>query len=318
MGQARSGIAPAALGAAGVTVVLWAAAFVGIRAAGADFAPGSIALARLTTGTLILGVLVLARGWVRPTRRELVLVLGVGATWFATYNVVLNEAERIVDAGTAAMLVDTGPILIAILAGLFLSEGFPPSLFAGSLVAFAGAVVIGVATSEASVTSRAAGPSAAGILLCLVAATVYAVGVTLQKPVLGRLPAVQVTWMACLVGAALCLPFAPGLVTDLGRAHPDGVAWLAFLGVFPTSIAFTTWAYALGRTTAGALGATTYLVPPIAIVLGWLLLGEAPPLVALGGGGLCIAGVIVARSRELRLPGRTSIRTADTGAGPER
>jgi drug/metabolite transporter (DMT)-like permease len=72
---------------------------------------------------------------------------------------------------------------------------------------------------------------------------------------------------------------------------------MIYLGLFPTAIGFTTWAFALGRTTAGRLGSTTYLVPPIAIVMSALILGEVPTIVAVAGGALCIAGVIVARSR---------------------
>jgi drug/metabolite transporter (DMT)-like permease len=75
------------------------------------------------------------------------------------------------------------------------------------------------------------------------------------------------------------------------------VGWLVYLGVFPTAIAFTTWAFALNRTTAGRLGSTTYLVPPVAILLAWLVLSEVPPVLALAGGALCIGGVVVARSR---------------------
>ena len=63
----------------------------------------------------------------------------------------------------------------------------------------------------------------------------------------------------------------------------------------PTAIGFTTWAYALRRTTAGRMGATLYLVPPVAVVMGWVVLGEAPPALALAGGALCLAGVVVAR-----------------------
>ena len=70
-----------------------------------------------------------------------------------------------------------------------------------------------------------------------------------------------------------------------------------YLGAFPTAIGFTTWAFALGRTNAGRLGATTYLVPPLAIAMGAILLGEAPPLMARVGGVASIAGVIIARSR---------------------
>jgi drug/metabolite transporter (DMT)-like permease len=78
------------------------------------------------------------------------------------------------------------------------------------------------------------------------------------------------------VGTVVCLPFSPQLLTDAGVAPPSSLAWLVYLGVFPTAIGFTTWAFALGRTTAGRLGSTTYLAPAIAIVLGWLLLSEVP------------------------------------------
>ena len=63
----------------------------------------------------------------------------------------------------------------------------------------------------------------------------------------------------------------------------------------PTAVAFTTWAYALARSTAGRLGSTTYLVPPLTIVLGWSLLGETPAGWAVVGGAVCLAGVAISR-----------------------
>lgn len=285
-----------AIGAALVTVVLWASAFVGIRDAASAFTPGSIALGRLLVGSLALGLLVAVRGWHKPSRRDLALIVGSGVAWFAFYNLVLNAAERIVDAGTASMLTNVGPIFIVLFAALFLGERMPPRLIGGIAIAFAGAVTIGFATSSATGPGSAGVEAGWGIALCLLAALAYAVGVTLQKPALRNVPALQVTFMACLTGAIVCLPFGPTLVTELAAASFEKSAWLVYLGLFPTSIAFTTWAYALSHTPAGRLGSTTYLVPPIAIVLGWLVLAEVPPIIAIAGGALCIGGVIVARS----------------------
>ena len=280
-----------ALGAALVTVVLWASAFVGIRALAEDMSPGALALGRLAVGSLALTIIVVLRRPAMPPRGTLPLIVAVGILWFGGYNLALNAAEREVDAGTAAMLVNIGPILIAVFGGLFLGEGFPARLFAGSLVAFVGAAIIGLATSG----STSAGDATLGIVLCLVAALAYAIGVTLQKPAVATTPALTVTWLSCLVGVVACLPFAPELASDLGSAPPSATAWLVYLGLFPTALAFTTWAYALGRTTAGRLGSTTYLVPAVAIVLGWILLGEAPAPLAIAGGAVAIAGVVIAR-----------------------
>jgi drug/metabolite transporter (DMT)-like permease len=278
-----------ALGAALVTVGLWASAFVGIRSAGRDLSAGSLTLGRLLVATLVLGAVVAIRREPLPTRRDLPAIVLCGVLWFGVYNVALNAAEQRVDAGTAAMLVNVGPVLIAVLAGVILHEGFPRSLVAGCAIAFAGAIVIGIATSDRGVSAGW------GAVLCLVAALAYSAAVVTQKPLLGRISALQVTFLACAVGTVACLPFAPTLASDLGDAGDPAVRWTIYLGVFPTAIAFTTWAYALSKTTAGRMGATTYLVPPLAILMGWLILAETPPALALAGGVLCLAGVIVAR-----------------------
>ena len=295
-----------ALGAALVTVVLWASAFVGIRAVVDDFGPASLALGRLLVGAIALGIVVAIRRPARPSRRALPFIIASGTLWFALYSVTLNAGERFVDAGTASMLVNVGPILIAILGGLFLAEGFPPRLFAGSAVAFVGAAVISVATSGSSSGSDAT----LGIALCLIAAVAYAVGVVLQKPAVRDTPALTVTFLACAVGALVLLPFIPALADDARSASPESIAWVVYLGGFPTAVALTTWAFALGRTTAGRLGSTTYLVPAIAIALGWLILGEAPPQLALLGGAIAIGGVVIARSR----PARPAVVTAPAPA----
>lgn len=230
-----------ALAAALATVVLWASAFVGIRAAGRVLTPGSLALARLLVGNVALGVLVIARRQALPRR------------------VVL-----------------------------------------GCLIGFGGAVIIGFATSTRGFQAGL------GAVLCVAAAVVYAGGVTAEKPLLARNSALTVTWLACSIGAVVCLPFAPQLIHELGRADPGTLAWAVYLGLVPTAVGFSFWAYALARTSGGRMGAMGYLVPPVAILLGWLILGAVPPLLALLGGVLCLGGVAVTRGAGLT--GRLGVR----------
>jgi drug/metabolite transporter (DMT)-like permease len=280
-----------ALGAALVTVSLWASAFVGIRSASRQLSPEALALGRLTIASVALGLLVLVRREPLPSRRDLPAIAFCGVSWFGLYNIALNEAERRVDAGTAAMLVNVGPIVIALLAGFVLREGFPRRLLAGCAVAFAGAVVIGSATSNHGIAPNWSA------LLCVTAAFLYAGGVIAQKPLLARVSALQATWLACVFGALVCVPFAGTLVHELPQTHASAIGWMVYLAIAPMALGFLTWGYALARTTAGRMGATTYLVAPIAILLGWLLLGEVPPALALVGGVLCLAGVYIAQRR---------------------
>jgi drug/metabolite transporter (DMT)-like permease len=281
----------AALVAGLVTVVLWGSAFVGIRAAGETLSPGAIALGRLLVSTAILGTAALIRREPLPRRRDVLAIAAYGILWLAVYSVTLNAAERLVDAGTAAMLINTGPILIAILAGIFLHEGFPPRLFVGCAIAFAGALMIGLATTR---SGKIAG---LGIFLCIVAMLAYSLAVVVQKPALRRVSSFQVTWLGCAAATIVCLPFAPTLATEAAKAGASAIAWTIYLGVFPTTIGFATWSFALRRTSAGRTASLNYLIPVVAILLGWAVLRETPPLLALAGGALCLAGVYVARRR---------------------
>jgi drug/metabolite transporter (DMT)-like permease len=284
----------AAATAALATVLLWASAFVGIRSAGHAFSPGPLTLARLSVAVLALAVMGAARGERLPTRAQLRAaafpLLTCGLLWFGAYNLALNAGERRVDAGTAAMLVNVGPVLIAILAGLLLNEGFPRALFAGCAVAFGGVVVIALATANRTTTT-------AGVVLCLAAALAYAGGVVAQKLVLRTLSGAQTIFLCCVIGATACLPFVVQLSHQLGRAPGGSIGWIGYLGVAPTALGFSTWAFALRRTDAGRLAATTYLVPPLSILLGWLWLGESPAPLAYLGGALCLAGVAISRRR---------------------
>ena len=264
-------------------MTLWGSAFVAIRDAGRTLSPGSLALGRLLVSMVVLGAAAMIWREPLPERSDLLRIAAFGVLFLGVYSVTLNEAERRVDAGTAAMLINIGPILIAILAGIFLEEGFPRRLFAGSAVALSGCVLIGLASSQSG--SRAG----LGIALLIVAAFAYATAVVIQKPVLARVSPLQVTWLGCAAGTVVCLPFAPTLVGELDGAGATAFGGMVYLGIAPTAVGFAAWAYALRRTSAGRLASLAYLIPVVAILLGWVLLGETPPWLAAVGGALCLA-----------------------------
>jgi len=273
-----------------VTTLLWASAFVAIRSARTHYGAGPIALGRLVAAAVALSAMMWLQRPALPARRDWLAIVVCGVLWLGLYNVALNQGERLVDAGTAAMAVNVAPILIAVLATAVLRERLSRWVIAGLGVAFVGAVVIAVSSS-----SHRGGLG--GVLLCLLAAVAYSIAVIVQKPLLARVSPVAVTWGACLAGLVVCAPFAPALVRDAGAAPASSTLLVLYLGLGPTAIAFSTWAYALSHSTMARQGATTYLVPPLVIALSWATLGEVPGLATMAGGALCLAGVAVTRRR---------------------
>ena len=296
---ARVPVKPLVLVAIIVTLLAWASAFVVIRGVAPHIPGGALALGRLMVGTVALGVVaIVQRGWLRPTGREWIQVIVYGVAWFGAYNVTLNLAEHSLDAGTTAMIVNIGPILIALGAGVFLGEGIPKWLAIGAGVAFLGVVLIGLATSLTS----AKGIDPIGVVWSLVAAVTYATGVLVQKPAIRRLPASQVTFMGCAIGMLVCLPFLGQLVSSLAAAPLSAVLGVVYLGLVPTALGFSTWAYALQRTPAGRLSISTYIVPPLAIVMALIFFGEIPAPLAIVGGIICLLGVAISRRRSASKP----------------
>ncbi|MEP6851915.1 MAG: DMT family transporter [bacterium] len=279
------------MAATSVTVLLWASAFVAIRDAAPHFRPGALALGRLLVACVVLGAILIVRREPLPARGAWPGIAVCGVLWFGVYMVALNAGERDVDAGTAAMIIQISPVLIALGAAWRLREPLRGRLVAGMVVSFAGTAVVAAAQSQA-------GGSITGVLLCALAAVSYTIAMLVQKVALGHASALSITAWSCFVGALACLPFAGQLISDTSSAPAGALFDVVYLGIGPTAIAFTTWAYALARTTAGALGATTYIVPALVILLSWLLLGEVPTSLAVAGGTLCVAGVAVARSRD--------------------
>jgi drug/metabolite transporter (DMT)-like permease len=167
-------------------------------------------------------------------------------------------------------------------------------------------VLIGLATTHAGTRAGI------GIVLCVIAVIAYSLAVVVQKPVLTRVSPFRVTWLGSVAGTVACLAFAPTLLTEATRAG-TAIGWIVYLGVGPTAIGFATWMFALQRTSAGRTGSMLYLVPVVAIALGWAVLAETPPGLALVGGALCLGGVYLARTPNWRRA-RPEQRLADARA----
>jgi drug/metabolite transporter (DMT)-like permease len=277
------------------TIVLWASAFPAIRAALDGYSAAHLSVLRLLVAALALGVVAAVRGVRLPARRDLPAIAGLGFTGMAAYQVLLNSGERTVPAGTASLIVNVSPVIVALVATTVLGERLARAGWAGIGIAFGGVTIIAL-TGEGGVQLSA------GALLVLGAAVVQAAYFLGSKPLLARYDALSLTVWAMAFGALLTLPLAPGLPGAIADAPLESSAAVALLALGASAVGFVSWAYALQHIDVSIAAATLYAVPPIAILVGWVWLGELPGVSSLIGGAVALGGVALVTRRGRSAP----------------
>lgn len=207
-----------ALLAAAVTVVLWTSTFVGVRSFGTSFSPGYLALGRLLIGAVVLTGVALSRGAVLPRGRVWWLIIGYGVLWFVGYNVALNAAERHLDAGNRRPRGQRRPDHRGRPGRALLVRGVPP------LVGHRLRHRVRRCRRDHHRGAQHPADRSGGVAFCLAAAVLYAGGVVAQKMALATVRPLTATWLGCLVGAVVCLPYAGTLI---GGARPGVPRWFS-------------------------------------------------------------------------------------------
>jgi drug/metabolite transporter (DMT)-like permease len=272
--------------AAAVTVIFWASAFPAIRAGLKAFDQFQVALLRYGTASIVLAVYALIRRMPLPRLRDMPSFALLGLIGFTLYNAMLNWGEVTVPSAIASFIIAGAPIFMALFATLFFGERMRPVGWIGILISFVGVSVIAFSSGGNSQFD----PRALVILAAALAQSIYSVG---QKPLLKRYSPIQFTTYAIWFGTLFLLVFAPGLPQAIQAAPVSALAAVVYLGVFPGALGYATWSYVLAHLPASTAASFIYLVPAFALMIALVWLGEVPSLIAVLGGLLVIAGVIV-------------------------
>ena len=273
-----------------IALLTWSSAYAAIAYALASFTPGEVAFSRLAIGSLCFAALLAAKRVPLPARRDWPQLVLLGLIGLTTYHVCLNWAETRIASGTASIVICLVPAATAAVSALWLRERLSLRTWVGLGVALAGTVLVVLASGQ----RVEADPKALLVLVCVLASAIYFVG---QKPLFARSSTLAVTAFTFFVGTLGCLPFASGLPQALAAAPWSHVAALLWLGIAPSFLGYLAWNVAVHRASASRVSSFIYLSPPIAIVIGWVWLGEVPGAMVLVGGAIVIGGVVLANAR---------------------
>jgi len=225
----------------------------------------------------------------REDRRKVILL---GLIWLALPLSMFPLAEQRVSSALTGMLNGANPLFVAIVAAA-LSRRLPGrDVLFGLAVGLAGTVLVALPSLTLG------GSSLDGVLLVLAGVTCYGFALNLARPLQQRSGALPVIWRA---QAWALLMTAPLGVPELLRAHWTVGPLLSALalGALGTGVAYVLLAVAAGRMGATRAAATTFLIPGVALLLGWLVRGEHVATLSIVGGAVCVGGAWLMRRAQL-------------------
>ena len=268
---------------------IWGSSFLFMKVLLDDISPIEIVAGRLFFGALAIGVFV---AWRRlPLRLSPTLVLQVSLVAVIS-NIIpfglIAWGEENVDSGIAGVLNSTMPIFTAILAAMFLAEEkITPMRLGGIALGFVGVLTL---TGDDIVNVTDSG--VLGQLAIIGAAACYGIGAVYTRSLLGSNDPVTLAALQITMGLVLTVPLVFLIEGSPGYGmSAESVLSLLGLGVLSTGAAYILFYWLIDNIGSVRSSLVTYVVPVVALILGWLVLDEGIGLNVILGAALIIGGV---------------------------
>jgi len=261
-----------------------------IRLAQDAIHPLAVAAWRLTLASFILAPFAIAtrRDELRSLNRgEWLLALGAGgllAIHFATWitSLVLTSVAA------SVVLVSTHPLFVGVISHLFLQERLDRSTAVGLGIALVGSTIIGLGDVGGG------GHRLVGDLLALVGGLSVAGYFLIGRRLRRRLSLLGYVFPVYATAAVILMVVAALAQVPLGGYPADAWLWLLLLALVPQIVGHSSLNWALRHLTATYVTLSVLGEPIGSTLLAWVVLSEPPTLAVVIGGGLVLAGIVIA------------------------
>lgn len=276
------------------TMIVWGVSPVFFRSLSLAIGPADhLAIRYALVGIVFLPVVLVTRAW-RLERADWPRMLFVSVIGFTGYNLGSAFGFERINAGTGSLIIGTQPLLIALIGTLAAAERFTLATGLGLLIGFAGIVFL--VWNDLGITGDPV-QFLTGCAMIFVSGTCWAVYAVASKPLSQKYGSLPTTALSVLI-TSLILVVLLGRPTTLSTVSGMTLRlWLemAYLVVFVTALTMITWNYGAAKLPAAAAGAFLYLVPPIGVMAGAVMLGEPVTQGMVIGGMLILGGVAIAQ-----------------------
>jgi len=273
-----------------LTVLIWGSTFAAISfSLQGGFSAGHLLLFRFVVASIIFVIIALipSQKFRLPDKQDIWKIALLGVIGISGYHICATFGQLTISAGTSGMLIGSGPIFTTIFAILILKERLSIAGWIGLAFGFVGISLIAFGSGD---TAFGVAP---GVFLTILAAIATSIFFVYQKPLFKKYTAIELTAYFTWVGTIPLLIFAPGFLHTVQTISLEVTATAIYMGIFPTAIAYLTWAYALSQSKASSISSILYLEPVIAIIVAWIWLSELPKSISIIGGIIAISSVLL-------------------------
>ena len=277
-----------------VSMVLMGTAYVGAKFALQVTGPFTTAFFRFLIASIIMWPLLFMFKLFKPVRREHVGLL-IGHALFQTtlYFSLQYAGLQYTTASNTALITNTRPIILALIAVIFLKEHFSRVQWGALLLSFLGVFII-LQDPQANVMPN----HLRGDFLILLNALSGALGIVFLKQLLKDYHPFTILVYQATIGMIGLLPLA--LFETGGQLFSAEIAWgpIIFLAVFCTAMAQVLLNTGVSRLPVSTSGAYFFIIPVLNVVFAYIFLGEPVTWRLVVGGLLILVGTYLINHKE--------------------